>query len=192
MSTVAVLNTDAQVNGKTLLLAENAQTVTGLQTFDRDPNAPFAVAPGSAVVANLDADKVDGLDAVDWTSYTPVCSGDMALGNGTVTGRYMRFGDLVFYKIVVTVGSTTTFAGLAQASITLPTLPSGQGSQTIILTDNGGQAFVGQGIVESPGINIYQIDTDGNQAQYTFITQTTPFAWSSGDTIHVSGWYEAA
>lgn len=38
-------------------------TQTGLITFDRDPLAPFAVDPSSAVVTNLDADKLDGLDS---------------------------------------------------------------------------------------------------------------------------------
>lgn len=35
-------------------------TQTGLITFDRDPDAPFAVSSSSAVVTNLDADKLDG------------------------------------------------------------------------------------------------------------------------------------
>lgn len=60
---VTVLNTDAGLSGKTLVNAEDNQTVTGLKTYDRDPNPPFAVSAGSAVVTNLDADKVDGLEA---------------------------------------------------------------------------------------------------------------------------------
>lgn len=35
-------------------------TQTGQITFDRDPSAPFVVTSGSAVVTNLDADKLDG------------------------------------------------------------------------------------------------------------------------------------
>jgi hypothetical protein len=35
-------------------------TQTGQITFDRDPLAPFVVTSGSAVVTNLDADKLDG------------------------------------------------------------------------------------------------------------------------------------
>ena len=60
---VSVLNTTAAISGKTIILAESDQTVTGLHTFDRDPSAPFAVSAGSAVVTNLDADKLDGLEA---------------------------------------------------------------------------------------------------------------------------------
>lgn len=40
-------------------------TQTGLVTYDRDPSAPFAVVSGSAVVPNLDADKVDGKHYAD-------------------------------------------------------------------------------------------------------------------------------
>lgn len=60
---ISVLNTDAGLSGKTIQNLEDAQTVTGLKTFDRDPNAPFAVSASSAVVTNLDADKLDGLEA---------------------------------------------------------------------------------------------------------------------------------
>lgn len=61
MADVAVLNTSAGVSGKTLDLLETDQTLTGLKTFDRDPSAPFAVTASSAVVTNLDSDKLDGL-----------------------------------------------------------------------------------------------------------------------------------
>ena len=41
----------------------SAYTQTALITFDLDPAAPFAVTSGSAVVTNLDADKLDGLNS---------------------------------------------------------------------------------------------------------------------------------
>lgn len=63
MANVTVLNTSSNLSGATLVTRENAYTVTGLWTFDRDPSAPFAVSASSAVVTNLDADKVDGIHA---------------------------------------------------------------------------------------------------------------------------------
>ena len=49
-------------------------TITGLWTFDRGVGeAPFAVAAGSAYVANLDADKLDGEHGayyLDWANFT--------------------------------------------------------------------------------------------------------------------------
>jgi hypothetical protein len=46
----------------------DAETVTGLWTFDRDPGAPFAVAASSAKVDNLDADLLDGQQASDFAA----------------------------------------------------------------------------------------------------------------------------
>lgn len=46
-----------------------------------------------------------------WTAYTPVWTAqtsDPALGNGTLEGRYMRFGKTIFFRVVLTIGSTTT------------------------------------------------------------------------------------
>ena len=63
---VSVLNTDANLSGNTIALLEVAGTATALWTFDRDPSAPFAVTASSAVVANLDADKLDGVEAASF------------------------------------------------------------------------------------------------------------------------------
>lgn len=61
MADVAVLNTSADISGKTLLTAENDRTVAGLLTFSRGVGAaPFAVGASAAAVANLDADLLDG------------------------------------------------------------------------------------------------------------------------------------
>jgi hypothetical protein len=63
---ISVLNTDAGLSGTTLLNAESTQTITGSKTFDRDPSAPFTVTSGSAVVTNLDADKLDGVEGAGY------------------------------------------------------------------------------------------------------------------------------
>ena len=43
-------------------IGQQAITITEDWIFDNDPGAPFVVTSGSAVVANLDADKLDGFD----------------------------------------------------------------------------------------------------------------------------------
>lgn len=79
MATVSVLNTDASLSGKTLTTNEGANTISGLMTFDRDPNPPFAVSSGSAVVPNLDAEKVGGIAG---TALLPKTGGQLT-GNLT-------------------------------------------------------------------------------------------------------------
>lgn len=46
-----------------------------------------------------------------WTAYTPTLSG-MSLGNGTINGRYMLIGKMVFIRITINAGSTTTYSGV--------------------------------------------------------------------------------
>lgn len=50
-------------------------TQTGLITFDRDPLAPFAVTASSAVVPNLDADKLDGEEGSAYHNATNLNAG---------------------------------------------------------------------------------------------------------------------
>ncbi len=63
---VVVTNTTASLSGKTLAKLEDAQTITGLKLFDLGASAPFAVVSGAAKVDNLDSDKLDGENAVDF------------------------------------------------------------------------------------------------------------------------------
>ena len=60
MADIQVANTDDDLSGNTLLTEEEAYTITGLHTYNRTTNPPFAVASGAAKVDNLDADKLDG------------------------------------------------------------------------------------------------------------------------------------
>jgi len=99
MADIQVANTDSDLSGNTVVTEENAYTITGLHTFSRSTNAPFAVVSGAAVVANLDADKLDGqtgsyyLDpgnlssavsvSKGGTGATSLTDGGVLLGSGT-------------------------------------------------------------------------------------------------------------
>lgn len=119
MSTISVANTDSGLSGKTLVNAEDTQTITGAKTFSRNPNPPFAVVAGSANVPNLDADKVDGHDAAEFLFLT----------GGTMVGD-LKFTDATydigksgatrprdgFFSRNVTVGGTLTPSGSVDIS----------------------------------------------------------------------------
>lgn len=82
VSQTQIANNAAEIAGKIVMLADGgtARTVTGSFTFDRDPSAPFAVTASSAVVTNLDADLLDGVQG----------SGYAALAdNETVSGAWV-------------------------------------------------------------------------------------------------------
>jgi hypothetical protein len=84
---VTVSNTSASLSGKTLLKAEDAQTITGQKTFNLGAASPFLVSVGALVVANLDADKLDGQHA---PAGTIVGTSDaQSLTNKTIAGAVL-------------------------------------------------------------------------------------------------------
>jgi hypothetical protein len=56
-----------------------------------------------------------------WTTYTPTWTAtvDPVLGNGTLTGRYIKIGRTCHVSIILTIGSTTTL-GTGAYSFGLP------------------------------------------------------------------------
>lgn len=90
---ISVLNTDAGLSGKTIVNLEDGQTVTGLKTFDRDPNPPFAVSSGSAVVTNLDADKLDGQEGSSYFRTDAVSSNSVQPRAGVYNNTTQSIND---------------------------------------------------------------------------------------------------
>ena len=79
MATISVLNTSADLSGKTVVTAEGDRTITGLLSFSRSTSAPFAVNVNAANVANLDADLLDGQHGTYFAGLSR---------NDTITGQW--------------------------------------------------------------------------------------------------------
>ena len=185
MATVA--NTAANINGDTLLTAENSDTVTGLKTFDRDPAAPFAVSASSAVVPNLDADKVDGLHALGWTAFTPTWT-NVTVGNGTNVGSYMKIGDMTFVAARLLFGTTTAITGAVQ--LTIPVNADTTFSSLIngfcYMLDNGTAVFVGAIVLNSSTtMAFFALDDPSLVSIGANVNTTVPFVWTTGDALNI-------
>lgn len=117
MADISVANTSSDLSGKTVLTAEGTYTQTGPITFDRDPNPPFVVTSGSAVVPNLDADKVDGLDSSYLLAFANQ-TGTVALAS-QVSGNLplSNLGTFVFTSYTPTWGNTGTANTLGNGSV---------------------------------------------------------------------------
>lgn len=118
---IAVLNTDAGLSATTLLNGESAQNISGLKTFNRSPNPPFAVQAASATATNLDADSVDGAHYATG-SWTPTDASGGALSFTNPTGKYVKIGTLVMIWGAVTypgggTGLNATIGGLPFTAI---------------------------------------------------------------------------
>lgn len=163
MANITILNTSSNLSSKTLLAAENSNTITGLLTFDRDPSAPFAVTASSANVPNLDADKLDGLDSTAFPLLSAVnafTAAGVHTWTGTVNGTH---------AIRVTNSSN---GGTASARFDLGNDIGTQG--LVQLTSSGNSAEFGVKAVNlralsgaTTGVNITAEDAAGIISFYT-------------------------
>lgn len=119
---VAILNTDANITGKTLVTAEGTDTITGIKTYSRGASAPFAVAAGASSVANLDADKVDGKH-----------SSDIILADGTTamsSTLNLTSGQIAFPAVQSASAGVNTLDDYEEGSWTATLVSSGGGAPT--------------------------------------------------------------
>jgi hypothetical protein len=171
---VSILNTDANLTGKTVVTLETSETVTGLKTFDRDPNPPFAVTSGSAAVTNLDADKLDGQEGTYYTSATNLSSGTLAQARFATT---QTLTDGATPALDASLGSVFRLSAAGDRTIAVPS--NATSGQKIVI-----QHFASGGartLALNSGAGGFRFGTD-----VTALTQTT-----SGKTDYIGCVYNA-
>ena len=127
------------------------------------------------------------------TSYTPtwgVVSGTApVLGNGTLTGAFTRVGDLVYFRVQLQIGSTTT-TGSGAYTFSLPVAMTGAANGI-----TGNAASLDQGVAWYVGYTPYSVQngyTDKftlNSAANVSMSNTSPYTIGNGDVIYVWGVY---
>lgn len=150
---------------------------------------------GSATLRNtvtIGGNRID--DA--WTSYTPIWTGAVTnpvLGDGTLVGAYKQVGKIVFVRVKLSAGSTTTF-GTGAWYFTLPVVAKTTEGVQLVCSMRGGTML-------SP--NWYVGIVNGAYGEFTdksaIITSASPavavsagdpFIWSQGHTLQFNGSYE--
>ena len=139
---------------------------------------------------NLLAAHADGVDYTPaWTSTGTA----PALGNGTITGRYLRAGDLIVVKVHLTMGSTTTY-GTGDWRFSIPANAVGlywRGVAEFIDTS----ASTGYGgacrIESSTTISVFSYAVSGSLIAEAFVAATIPYTWANTDQLRLTLAYEA-
>ena len=121
------------------------------------------------------------------TAYTPSL-GTWTLGNGTIAGAYKLVGNHLKFRIIFTVGSTTT----TTANTPTFSLPAGfeaitEQRQSVAATLRDASvpdSYAGWAVVDAGSTVVNRIKTlDAND----FVTSTVPHTWAAGDTIEING-----
>ncbi|RSN64045.1 hypothetical protein DMH12_04545 [Streptomyces sp. WAC 04229] len=131
-----------------------------------------------------------------WTSYTPTwtSSSNPNINNGTLTGRYMKIGRMVFGHVNVTGGSTTTW-GSGAYNWSLPATAANAGASFVgtcqILTASN--RWQGQ-LVLSPGATQFAAfsNISATNTRIDFVSGTMPETLASGSQLRMTFMYEAA
>ena len=143
-----------------------------------------------------------------WTTYTPgwyVNSGTTpAIGNGTLHGRYIQIGRLIFGRIFLKGGSTTGWGngGNYWFSLPLPANTTGTHASDSVgiacgvayLEDLATLAYFGHASLEIVGQSLRLIawTTGGTYTGISGVNFNTPFTWGNGDFIAISFMYETS
>ena len=156
---------------------------------------PATYTPGEKLAAaKLNTEVRDfaaGVQAT-WDIYVPTVTGttDPSIGNGVLTGRYLRLGKTIICTIVMQMGSMTTY-GSGTWTITLP-VASVWASQTDVsmgsahLFDTSATARK-TGQVFNVDQSTVQIVTDSA----TLVGTAVPWTWATGDVLSLDLVYEA-
>jgi len=140
------------------------------------------------VVTNKDLSSVTNTFPYSgaWTAYTPA-TGNITVGNGTLTGFYKKIGKTVFGRVAFILGSSSAVA--AGASLALP---------STAVAVNGTNAPIGvAGYFDTSATAGYlggimytgKLTYPGSGYQ---IGSAVPFTWATGDDISATFTYEEA
>jgi hypothetical protein len=119
-------------------------------------------------------------------TYTPTWSAsgvNPSLGNGSITGHYMKAGNMYLVKVKLTMGSTTTF-GAGGYVFSLPAVATHTMTNTARAVDTG--TGVAYGFCNVTGSEVVAFTAAG--ASYS---PTVPHTWASTDELEITVAYFA-
>lgn len=142
--------------------------------------------------------KATSIKKEAWTSYTPTVGGTgWSLGNGSVTGKYVRIGNTVHFAVQMVWGTTTTGGSPASPTFTLPLHANSASSAGLLfnaaLWDQNGTLYFGYGHIDIGTWDRFTLYSTAAGSTYTSIstvTNTIPTTWASTDIFTIHGTYE--
>ncbi len=156
--------------------------------------------PTGGDVANVASDEQTTFTAIDgtlgnaWTAYTPSWTSlgtAPVLGNGTLAGRFKKFGKWGMFRLTLTAGTTTTFGTLAYRF----SLPAGWALFDLTTIDGIGSVYDLSATTAFNG-TVWPISTTTvelrTHSAASAVTNAVPVTLATGDIIQMLATVELA
>jgi hypothetical protein len=151
----------------------------------------------------LSADRLNNMEAgIAWTweTWTPewTCeSGTQpSIGNGTLSGRFVKRGTNVHAFVYLVAGSSTDFGNGGLWVFSLPFTASGWPLSGVVrMYENAADSYPGNAYLLTTTTFTpvaWFADNGGAFVTQAFITNAAPFAWGTSDIFEVMFTYETA
>jgi hypothetical protein len=127
-----------------------------------------------------------------WTGYTPTLGG-FTLGNGSISGAYLKIGRMVMVRAKFILGSTSGKDNFLTISIPFAAANQSELVSGSALFVDGGTRYLGTvvGGTNSSNVEVLPINAAGTYAQTAPVQATVPFTWGTGDEVFLRITYEA-
>ena len=137
----------------------------------------------------LTSTKLNTIGATSET-FTPTIvgstSGSVTIGNGTLTGTYIRLQKLVIVNYTLSWGSTTTTTAVGLWLFSVPVGNALRGNAVGRITDAGATYYRVTGLATSNKMILQATDT-GSEVQ-----NNTPMTWATNDFLTATFIYETS
>ena len=123
-----------------------------------------------------------------WTSFTPAWT-NVTVGNGTQSAFYSVINKILFVRLRLTFGSTTSFGNPVQ--LTLPNSYVADTNSQVLLgsstqNDTGVASYVGTNfLISTTGIRPSVQLVNGTYSVLNFVNATTPHTWTTTDILYM-------
>lgn len=193
---LAFSRTASAVNLLTIANAATANAPSISATGD-DANIDINFVPKGTGVLKVSGTAFTGA----WSTWTPTWT-NLTVGNGTLTARYIQIGKTVRFSLKLVFGSTTAVTG-ADPTFSLPVtsiasyVPAGFMPIGLAgFNDSSAGGAITNGAVTwqtTTTASIVAFVSSGTYVTESGIAAAVPYAaWATGDSIFLSGSYEAA
>lgn len=183
----------------------SADTITGFTTSSNGSIYGISVTSSKisgTVITNTTLPYTVLDNGVSWVlqSWTPTWV-NWNIGNGTVIAKYIQIGKLVYARLSVTWGSTTSITGgdptftlpaTAVSGFYIPFQPApGTGGASIDSTGSGSALLIVD-IRSTTTASLHTLNVAGTYPNVTSISNSAPISHTTGSVDTCEFWYEAA